>query len=580
MNTPSSFGRLRACADVLRLAAATPAPLRPFAVELFRGQTELNHRVVDVLEDALWLWPLPDRAARIEARLGPYVTPEGAVVNARGGLAGQLIVWSKQLGLAGLEVALADARRAMTQANRGLVDALKAQAPFAAGRLPAPAFEPWFAAQSEFYAEVGGFLAGYGRAVLDPVEAIARFAPPPGGGEARDEKLRLVPISPGVTVRLPAGETLLPHARDAFAAAFAANPELALCYGDTHFTGSGRVAFKPGWSPEYLGCTDYVGGCFAVRDRDAALPARHWVSLTERQVARIPQVLSSREAPVPDEAAPARPRPEGAPRVTLVVPFKDKVELLAGLWASLQRFDPGLPFELLLVSNQSTQRATFEFLEGLRDPRVSWFEWDLPFNWSAINNAAARRAKGDLLVFLNNDVEATHDGWLRDLAGYAAQPAIGVAGARLLYRDGSLQHGGVVIGLKGLAGHVFARWRPEYGPTAFGAPDATRNWSAVTGACQMIRRALFEELGGFDEGMQVSGGDVELCLRVRARGLRVVCVGHVALLHFESATRRRDPVPEEDLRRERQAYGALREGGDPHYHPRLSLEVGHGYPGP
>jgi GT2 family glycosyltransferase len=624
-----SFRRLRALADVLRLSGQTPTPLRPFVVELFRAQTDFNHRVIDVLEDAGWTFGRADHPAAVEQRLGALAAAIPRIANVRGGVRGQLILWTKRAGVAGLEVALGPAIGAMAQLNRGLVEALKSRRPlpggadlrrhFASGRRLG--LDGWLEAQAQFYEAVAQLVASLGGALTDPAEAFAQF------GAINEARVKAAwPRTPGrsvvqvvagtdaidprcdVVLRLPAGEALAADAVDTVAELFAARPEVQLCYGDTFFDEAGIAALKPGWSPEYLlGCS-YIGGCFAVRRAlavrlglDATTPLRWLLEAQpdESQVARIPWVLSRRriaeEADLAHERAlvaaqlgpgatveqnglhrRVRLHPPGAPLVTIIVPFKDKVELLRGLWASLTRFDPGLPFELLLVSNQSEQLATFEFLAQLRDPRVSWFAWDQPFNWSAINNAAATRARGELLLFLNNDTEITHDGWLRDLAGYAAHPQIGVAGARLLYPDRSVQHAGVVIGLRELAGHVFARWRPEYGPTPFGSPELTRNWSAVTGACLMIRRALFEEVHGFDEGIRISGGDIELCLRIRARGLRVVCVGHVALLHFESVSRRSDPVPPEDIRKERIAYAALLDAGDPYYHPQLSTEAGHG----
>lgn len=547
------FARLRMLADVLRLAAQTPLAVRPFAVELFRQQTAFNHLVVDLLEDAVWWGRLPDRAARIESRLGPWIDSDARVPRARSGPAGALVVGIKRLGVAGLEVALTDALRAMTRANRQLVDALKAGGGAAPTPVTAPLFEPWFAEQTEFHAAAAAFVP--------PEPTVPFVAPHPVA--AADV--------PGVTIVVPEGETLTAGARAVFHAAFAADPELRLAYGDTYFTGPRTAALKPGWSPDYLQGVDYLGGCFAVRgpvpDSPRVLPA-------DTRAIRIPEFLSQRAEPAPGPAG-SRPTLSSTPRVSLVVPFRDKAPLLAGLLASLRRYDPGLPYDVILASNQSRERETFDLLEGLREPHVSWFAWDHPFNWSAINNAAARRATGDLLLFLNNDVEARHDGWLRSLAAYAVQPAIGAVGARLLYRDGSIQHAGVVLGLRGLAGHAFARWRPEYGPTAFGDPTATRNWSAVTGACLMVRRALFEEVRGFDERFVVTGSDVAFCLRLRARGLRTVNVGHVALTHFESVSRRPLGVLAEDLRLEAEAYGGVTE---PYWHPRLSREVGHGYP--
>ncbi len=553
-----TFSELRALADVLRMSASTSAALRPFAVELFRPQNDFNQRIVDVLEDLVW----PLTPETIEQRLAEN---RAAIRNARGGKTGQLIVWTKRAGLAGLEAALVVPLDSMRRLNRLLVEALKTRGPVPSGISlmgQGTVLEPWFDAQGQFVDAVARFVRELGPALTSYAAAFERFAPSklPHLSSARCA-LQIArpgePVDPRADAVLwvPEDETLVEGAADVISELFAIRPDLRLVYGDTSTT------LKPDWSPEYADC---IGGCYATGPGT--------------QVVHLPFVFSSRATPATIEEQ--RPTPTGTPRVTIIVPFKDKVDLLRGLWTSLETYDPGLPYELILVSNQSVEPMTFDYLATLRDGRVTWFQWDQPFNWSAINNAAAKRATGELLLFLNNDIEATHDGWLRDLAAYATQEEIGVAGARLLYPDGSIQHAGVVVGLRGLAGHPFARWRSEYGPTPFGSPEATRNWSAVTGACLMIRRKLFEAVGGFDERMRVSGGDIELCLRVRARGLRVVCVGHAVLTHFESVSRRHDSVPAEDVRLEAIAYAPLLKDGDPYWHPRLSLEVGHGGAGP
>lgn len=587
----AGFGQLRVLADVLRLSCATFRPLRPLATELFRAQTELNHRVVDVLEDAVWsLEP-----AFIEQRLGALAARPPDVLDVRGGARGHVVVSLKRAGLRALEPIVGHAMQRLAGLNRQVIDALEERRP-----LPSLAayrrsyvgkrwlgLEAWFEAQAEFFEAVARFIDERGEALTSHAAAYLRYSRehqprPPVATTAKVQVLtdgNTIDPTADVVFVLPQGETLAAGAIDRVGEVFTTQPGVQLCYGDTFFESLGFPSLKPGWSPEYQASAGYIGGCFAMRTSLALrlgprLSPAMVGELREAQVVRIAWVLSSRDAPQDIQAHPVVLR--GSPVVSIIVPFKDRVELLRGLWRSLERYDPGLSFELILVSNQSEEAGTLEFLEQLRDPRVSWFRWDEPFNWSAINNAAAARATGELLLFLNNDVEATHPGWLRALAGYAMLPEVGVVGARLHYEDGSVQHAGVVIGLRGLAGHVFARWRPDFGLTPFGTPAPVRNWSAVTGACQLIRRALFHELGGFDESFRVSGGDIELCLRARARGLRVVCVGHAVLLHFESASRRSLPVPSDDVRREAAAYAALIATGDPYYHPALSLEAGHG----
>ena len=390
------FGRLRALADVLRLSSSTSAALRPFAVELFRTQTEFNHRLVDVLEDAVWT------RGRIEQRLGPLVNSAPQVVNARGGIRGQLVVWTKRAGLAGLQLALGQALRAMEQTNHAYLSILE-RPPFIpeatpiipkavegrASRVSAfrKAFagrrwlglEAWFEAQATFYEAVEQFRRNMGDALTDFSAALARFPEAPANPEpgprvtvqvVTDDAL-LKPQA-DVVFRVPAGEALVPGAVDDVAAIFAAQPELQLCYGDTFFDDTKLAALKPGWSPEYLLSSNYIGGCFAMRmalavrlGLDATAPLR-WLLESEpgeNQVARIPRFLSHRPAADSSSAARAvRLSPNGSPKVTIVVPFKDKAPLLRSLWASMQRYDPGLPFELLLVSNQSEQPETFAFL--------------------------------------------------------------------------------------------------------------------------------------------------------------------------------------------------------------------------
>ena len=442
------------------------------------------------------------------------------------------------------------------------------------------------------------------------LEVLFESAPPPhvpnarqgDAGDARGE----------VLVRLPTHDTVLPGGLAALARPFA-DPAVELAWGDAVLP-DGNVALRPAWSPETLWSWTFTGSCIAVRTgvaRRAQLsrrkPVLEWLlvpGFTEKSAVRVPAVVSRAtpvapsvaeaavvEADLRRRAAPGVVKLKGAlrevrllprpgTRVSIIVPFRDKPELLEALWRSLLRFDAGVDWELILADNGSVERATARFLATLGDPRVHRIRWNHPFHFSRLNNEAARHARGDLLLFLNNDITVQQDDWLADLAGYAQLPEVGAVGARLLYPDGSLQHGGVVIGLKGLAGHAFARWRPEYGATPFGPPEATRNWSAVTGACLLMRREVFDRVGGFDEGLAVSGGDIALCLAARRLGLRVVNVGHVALVHHESQSRGRSPVPAGDVRRELVVYRELLGATDPYSHPLLSTEAAHGGPGP
>jgi GT2 family glycosyltransferase len=165
---------------------------------------------------------------------------------------------------------------------------------------------------------------------------------------------------------------------------------------------------------------------------------------------------------------------------------------------------------------------------------VHW--WTEPFNFSAVNNAAARAARGEVLVLLNDDTEALEPSWLHELVGWAVQPGIGLVGCHLTAIDGTLQHAGVVVGLGGFADHVFEGLAPD-AHTLCGPVRTYRNLLAVTGACAAIRRSVFDELGGLDERFVLCGSDVKLGLDVVASGRRVVCTPFAGVAHKESATR-------------------------------------------
>ena len=195
-------------------------------------------------------------------------------------------------------------------------------------------------------------------------------------------------------------------------------------------------------------------------------------------------------------------------------------------------------------------------------------EFDEPFNFQRLNNWAARQAQGELLLFLNNDVEALHTGWLEALAEQAQRTEVGAVGPRLFYPDGLVQHAGVAVGIGGLADHPWAGQHPDaWTPT--GPSYWTRDLLAVTAACLMVEHEKFDAVNGFDERFIVCGGDVDLCLRLHERGLWNVMTPFARLLHRESATRRKDP-PANDVRESLRAYAPYLDGGDPFFNPNLT----------
>jgi GT2 family glycosyltransferase len=230
--------------------------------------------------------------------------------------------------------------------------------------------------------------------------------------------------------------------------------------------------------------------------------------------------------------------PGPAPLVSVIVPTRDGAAMLEACAAGLlQRTDyPSL--ELLVVDNGSTAPETFSLFDRLRqDPRVRILAAPGPFNYSALNNRAAAEARGEVLLLLNNDIEVIGPGWLREMVGLLLRPGTGAVGAKLLYPDGTLQHGGVVIGQGGVAGHYLPQAAP--GATGHaGSLSLVREVSAATAACLALRREAFDAAGGLDaRALAVAFNDVDLCLRIREAGWRILWTPLAELFHHESATR-------------------------------------------
>jgi GT2 family glycosyltransferase len=263
-------------------------------------------------------------------------------------------------------------------------------------------------------------------------------------------------------------------------------------------------------------------------------------------------------------------RLEPATRVSIIVPTRDKAELLEPCVRSILAQSTWAGYEVLIVDNQSSEAETFAAFDRLRalDARVRVVPAPIPFNWSRVNNLAARESRGEVLVFLNNDTEVITPDWIERLAEVALLPDVATVGALLLYPDGTVQHAGVVVGMGGWADHVFKGCGPVHHPSPFVSPVTTRNVLASTGACMVIERAKFDLLGGFDEEFIICGSDVELGLRAHHAGLQNVFLAPVRLYHHESKTRG-PQVPENDFVQSARKYAPYRDGGDPFYSPHL-----------
>lgn len=255
------------------------------------------------------------------------------------------------------------------------------------------------------------------------------------------------------------------------------------------------------------------------------------------------------------------------PTVSIIIPTRDRPEILRAAMDSIERRSSWRHREILVIDNGSTDPAAIDYLRTLRQ-RHRVIPYPHPFNWSAINNFAAGEARGEYLLFLNNDVEVIAPDWIEAMLEHAQRPEIGAVGAKLLYPGRTIQHAGVVLGVGGVANHAF-RGLAAHENGYFCLPNLIRNCSAVTGACMMVRSQVFRDVGGFDEQLRVAFNDIDFCLRLRARGLYVVYTPHALLFHHESASRGSLHPPEDDqLMRQRWPKEIEH---DPFYNPNLSV---------
>lgn len=264
------------------------------------------------------------------------------------------------------------------------------------------------------------------------------------------------------------------------------------------------------------------------------------------------------------------PLDEATHKASIIIPTRDGLTLLRTCIESLRANTAYRNYELIIVDNGSREPETLRWLEKMQSAgAIRVIRADVPFNWSALNNLAARQVDGDVLVFLNNDVEIIDTGWLGRLVEHALREEVGVCGPLLLYGDGTIQHAGVVVGMGGWADHVYKGMQPIHQQSYTVSPVLRRNVLAVTGACMAIGRERFEQLGGFDESFLVCGSDVEICLRAYRRGLLNVYVPEARLIHHESKTRDPQQIDQNDFIRSAEAYAPWRTEGDPYFHPAL-----------
>jgi len=268
----------------------------------------------------------------------------------------------------------------------------------------------------------------------------------------------------------------------------------------------------------------------------------------------------------------------GEPLISIIIPTCDQQPVLARCLQSISR-STYKNTEIILVENNSREAATFDYYHRLTvTPRVRLLNWDRPFNYSAVNNFAVSHAHGEVIVLLNNDIEVLTPDWLERMLEHAMRPEVGAVGAKLIFPDNTIQHGGVVLGIGGVAGHAHLNY-PRHSPGYQSRLAAIQNVSAVTGACLMMRKRTYQEIGGLDEKFMIAFNDVDLCLRIRQTGRWIVWTPYAELYHYEQKTRGRDTTAPKKalLTREMHAFMSkwweVLQEGDPFYSPNLSLDV-------
>ena len=413
-------------------------------------------------------------------------------------------------------------------------------------------------------------------------------------------------------------DELPPHALFEVIKRLNEEPTLDLVYSDEdRLDPDGRCGesfFKPDWSPDLLLSMNYIGRLAVLRRRlvedvggfrpgfDGAEEYDLLLRATERttRIARVPKVLCHRRKPVACGAVSQRAdaaarralaealgrrghegRVESArpgrytvryplrqrPMVSIIIPTRDRVDLLRQCVESIETMTEYAPYEILVLDNDSVDPATRDYLASIENTwRVA--RCPGPFNFARINNLGVAHARGDYLLFLNNDTRVRHREWLTAMVEQAQRPDVGAVGAKLLYPDGRIQHAGVVLGVLGVAGHAF-RYCPSGGATYFDLATVVRNVSAVTGACMLVPRRVFEEVGGFDERFAVAFNDVDLCCRIRQHGYLIVYTPLAELCHLESASRNFLHPPADDALMW-QLWGDSIRAGDPYYNPNLT----------
>ncbi|MCP5329366.1 MAG: glycosyltransferase [Pseudomonadales bacterium] len=427
-----------------------------------------------------------------------------------------------------------------------------------------------------------------------------------------EQALQALQTQPGWSLFLQTGETLAPHALWEFHLALQSTPAQLLYSDHDLSTLAGHHSapcFTPQWSPDHLRASNYIGGVFAVENRllaptgalSVADPAWRYAMLLRvaeeaNTITRLASMLWSAEAnPDTDallsaEAAALHAHLEPChatvsvhehgirevqwplatkPLVSIIIPTMGKLELIRPCMESLVKMTAYQPYEVIILDNSRGKNP--DGIAWLQEQGFKVIECNESFNWARLNNTGVHHASGELLLFLNDDIEIIDARWLDVLASEAVRPDVGAVGALLYYPNGALQHTGVLIVNYGGGGiHLLHKRMP--GDTIYRhLHDTTREVSANTGACLMLSRDKFERIGGFDEELAVVGNDVDLCLRLLDQGYRNLWTPHAKLIHHESISRKTS-VPKEDEKAMWKRWQHRFVAGDAYYNPNLSAE--------
>jgi len=272
---------------------------------------------------------------------------------------------------------------------------------------------------------------------------------------------------------------------------------------------------------------------------------------------------------------------EGNPLVSIIIPFKDAPKLLRKCMNSILEKSTYQNFEIVGVNHRSQRKETLELIEYYKkkDNRIRFYNADLSWNFSMLSNYGVKKARGEHVVLLNVDTEVTRPDWIERLLEHSQRKEVGAVGAKLYYPNGKIQHAGVIIGMGGVAGHIH-RFAGGNNWGYFRSLVITQNLSAVTAACMMVKKKLYEEIGGLDEkNLAVAFNDIDFCLRLREKGYLNIFTPHCEVMHRESALRDYKDTPEEGKRVTREEeymkkrHKNILKKGDPYYNPNLILNA-------